>query len=231
MSFKVSQRWLCDTRNDVYEEKSLTDGNASDQVVDADTNLSLCLNGTTFYTRKLHPDLILTRTKLGTRVSRGGRKWMAKSNSEPQETPEGRKSVEVIPDQIEVTDMTGTLTFSDLEKVKGRYESVSQVNCDLSSQTVHTRRRGSRISTRGGRQGIGDLIWDGDERFFAFVNTDLQLFKMLIAILCLNGVEQPFKGHQCSFFLPLKRRNPRLRRGSLRPKGGRRTQRPPWIRA
>ena len=55
---------------------------------------------------------------------------------------------------------------------------------------------------------------------------------MLIAILCLNGVEQPFKGHQCPFFLPLRRRNLRLRRGSLRPRGGRRTQRPPpWIRA
>ena len=26
-------------------------------------------------------------------------------------------------------------------------------------------RRGSRISARGGRQGIDDLIWDRDERF------------------------------------------------------------------
>ena len=45
-----------------------------------------------------------------------------------------------------------------------------------------TRRR-SRISARGGRQGIDDLIWDGDERFFSYANTDLQLFKMFIAIV------------------------------------------------
>ena len=63
-------------------------------------------------------------------------------------------------------------------------------------------RRGSRVSVRGGRQGIDDLIWDGDERFLTYANTDLQLFKMMIAILCLNGVEQPFKGHQCPFCLP-----------------------------
>ena len=88
-------------------------------------------------------------------------------------------------------------------------------------------RRGSRISAKGGRQGIDDLIWDGDERFLTYLNTDSQLFKMFIAILCLNGVEQPFKGHQCPFFLPLRRRNTRLRRGSLRPRGGRQTQRPP----
>ena len=50
---------------------------------------------------------------------------------------------------------------------------------------------------------------------------------MFIAILCLNGVEQPFKRHQCPFFLPLRRGNPRLRRGSLRPRGGRPPQRPP----
>ena len=43
---------------------------------------------------------------------------------------------------------------------------------------------------------------------------------MFIALLCLNGVEQPFKGQQSPFFLPLRRR-------SLRPRGGRRTQRPP----
>ena len=54
-------------------------------------------------------------------------------------------------------------------------------------------RRGSRVSVRGGRQGIDDLIWDGDERFLTYANTDLQLFKMFIAILCLNGAEQPFK--------------------------------------
>ena len=88
-------------------------------------------------------------------------------------------------------------------------------------------RRGSRISARGGRQGIDDLIWDGDERFLTYANTNLQLFKMFIVILCLNGVEQPFKRHQCPFFLPLRRRNPRLRRGSLRPRGGRPPQRPP----
>ena len=88
-------------------------------------------------------------------------------------------------------------------------------------------RRGSRISARGGRQGIDDLIWDGDERFLTYANTYLQLFKMFIAILCLNGVEQPFKRLQCPFFLPLRRRNPRLRRGSLRPRGGRPPQRPP----
>ena len=35
---------------------------------------------------------------------------------------------------------------------------------------------------------------------------------MFLAILCLNGVEQPFKAHQSPFFLPLRRRNPRLRR-------------------
>ena len=44
-------------------------------------------------------------------------------------------------------------------------------------------RRGSRISARGGRQGIDDLIWDVDERFLVYENTDLQLFKMFIAIL------------------------------------------------
>ena len=52
------------------------------------------------------------------------------------------------------------------------------------------------------------------------LNTYLQLFKIFIAILCLNGIEQPFKGHQCSFFLPLRRRNPR------HPRGGHQTQRP-----
>ena len=72
-----------------------------------------------------------------------------------------------------------------------------------------------------------DLIWDGNERFLTYANTDLQLFKMFIAILCLNGVEQPFKRHQCPFFLPLRRGNPRLRRGSFRPRGGRPPQRPP----
>ena len=79
--------------------------------------------------------------------------------------------------------------------------------------------RGSRISARGGRQGNDDLIWDENERFLTYANTDLQLFNMLIAILCLNGVEQPFKRHQCPFFLPLRRGNPRLRRGSFRPEG------------
>ena len=92
---------------------------------------------------------------------------------------------------------------------------------------IATYRRGSRISARGGRHGIDDLIWDGDERFLAYANTNLQLFKMFIAILCLNDVEQPFKRHQCPFFLLLRRRNPRLRRGSLRPRGGRPPQRPP----
>ena len=81
-------------------------------------------------------------------------------------------------------------------------------------------RRGSRISARGGRPGNDDLIWDGNERFLTYANTDLQLFMMFIAILCLNGVEQPFKRHQCPFFLPLRRGNPRPRRGSFRPKGG-----------
>ena len=88
-------------------------------------------------------------------------------------------------------------------------------------------RRGSRISARGGRQGNDDLIWDGNERFLTYANTDLQLFEVFIAILCLNGVEQPFKRHQCPFFLPLRRGNPRLRRGSFRPRGGRSPQRPP----
>ena len=67
------------------------------------------------------------------------------------------------------------------------------------------RRGGSRISARGGRQGNDDLIWDGDERFLIYANTDLQLFKMFIDILCLNGVEQPFKRHQCPFCLPSRR--------------------------
>ena len=62
-------------------------------------------------------------------------------------------------------------------------------------------RRGSRISARGGRQRNDDLIWDGNERFLTYANTDLQFLKMFIAILCLNGVEQPFKRHQCPFFL------------------------------
>ena len=56
-----------------------------------------------------------------------------------------------------------------------------------------------------------------NERFLTYATTDLQLFKIFIAILCLNGVEQPFKRHQCHFFLPLRRGNPRLRRGSFRP--------------
>ena len=90
-----------------------------------------------------------------------------------------------------------------------------------------THRRGSRISARGGRQGNDDLIWDGNERFLTYANTDLQLFKMFTAIWCLNGVEQIFKRHQCPFFLPLRRGNPRLRRGSFRPRGGRPPQRPP----
>ena len=34
---------------------------------------------------------------------------------------------------------------------------------------------------------------------FTYANTDLQLFNRFIAILCLNDVEQPFKGHQCPF--------------------------------
>ena len=88
-------------------------------------------------------------------------------------------------------------------------------------------RRGSRISARGGRQGNDDLIWDGNERFLTYANTDLQLFKMFIAILCLNGVEQPFNRHQCPFFLPLRRGNQRLRRESFRPRGGRPPQRHP----
>ena len=71
-------------------------------------------------------------------------------------------------------------------------------------------RRGSRISAREGRQGIDDLIWDGDEQFLTYANTYLQLFQMFIAILgtylCLNGAEQPFQRHQCPFFLPLRRR-------------------------
>ena len=103
----------------------------------------------------------------------------------------------------------------------------------IASAPVTASRRGSRISARGGRQGNDDLIWDGSERFLTYANTNLQLFKMFIAILCLNGVEQPFKRHQCPFFLPLRRGNPRLRRGSFRPRGGRPPQRPPppWIRA
>ena len=42
---------------------------------------------------------------------------------------------------------------------------------------------GSKNSARGGRQGNDDLIWDGNERFLTYANTDLQLFKMFIAIL------------------------------------------------
>ena len=45
--------------------------------------------------------------------------------------------------------------------------------------------RGSKISAMGGRQGIDD-IWDGDERFFTYTNTDLPHIKMCIVILCLN---------------------------------------------
>ena len=53
--------------------------------------------------------------------------------------------------------------------------------------------------------------------------------RCFFAILCLNGVEQLLKEHQSPFFLPLRRRNPRLRRRSLRRRGGRRTQRPPSL--
>ena len=31
-------------------------------------------------------------------------------------------------------------------------------------------RRGSRISARGGRQGIDDLIWDGHKRFLTYIH-------------------------------------------------------------
>ena len=72
-------------------------------------------------------------------------------------------------------------------------------------------RRGSRISARGGRQGNDDLRYNmGWElrRFLTYANTDLQLFKMFIAILCLNGVEQPFKRHQVSLLSALEKREP-----------------------
>ena len=88
-------------------------------------------------------------------------------------------------------------------------------------------RRGFRISARGGRQGIDDLIWDGDERFLTYANTNLQLFKTFIAILSLNGVEQSFKRHQWPFFLPLRRRNPRLRGCPSVPGVGARPSAPP----
>ena len=101
------------------------------------------------------------------------------------------------------------------------YKSMGNISMSIIPCMHNRPRRGSRISARGGRQGNDDLIWDGNERFLTYANTDLQLFKMFIAISCLNGVEQPFKRHQCPFFLPLRRGNPRLRRGSFRPRGGR----------
>ena len=60
-----------------------------------------------------------------------------------------------------------------------------------------------------GAKGLMTLYGMG-MRFLTYANTGLQLFKMFIAILCLNGVEQPFKRHQCPFFLLLRRRNPHL---------------------
>ena len=41
-------------------------------------------------------------------------------------------------------------------------------------------RCGSRISARGGRQGYDDLIWDGNERFLTYANTDLWLSRCLL---------------------------------------------------
>ena len=57
--------------------------------------------------------------------------------------------------------------------------------------------------------------------FLTYLKTDLQHLKMFIALLCLNGVEwlslRPIPGTE----------EPRIRRESLCPKGGRRQQRPP----
>ena len=55
-----------------------------------------------------------------------------------------------------------------------------------------------------GESAKGMMTWDGNERFLTYAHTYLQLFMMFIAILCLNGVEKPFKRHQCPFFLPLR---------------------------
>ena len=68
-----------------------------------------------------------------------------------------------------------------------------------------------------GAKALMTLYAMGISDFWHTLTQICNFFKMFIAILCLNGVEQPFKGHQCPFFLPLRRRNPRLRRGSLRP--------------
>ena len=53
-----------------------------------------------------------------------------------------------------------------------------------------------------GAKGMMTLYGMGMSEFVKYTNTDLQIFKMFIAILCLNGVEQPFKRHQCPFFCP-----------------------------
>ena len=50
---------------------------------------------------------------------------------------------------------------------------------------------------------------------------------MFIAILCPNGVEQPFKRHQCPFFLPLRRGNRAFGAGPSVPGVGARPSAPP----
>ena len=83
-----------------------------------------------------------------------------------------------------------------------------------------------------GAKGMMTLYGMGMSDFLHTQTHICNFSKMFLAILCLNGVKQPFKRHQCPFFLPLRRGNPRLRRGSFRPRGGRPPQRPPpWIRA
>ena len=50
-------------------------------------------------------------------------------------------------------------------------------------------------------------------------------------ILYLNGVEQPFKRHQCPFFLPLRWGTRAFGAGPSVPGVGARPSAPPWIRA
>ena len=94
---------------------------------------------------------------------------------------------------LEFRDKNQRVAYHDTKQMINSRPPGQPVTSEHISKTHN--RRGSRISARGGRQGIDDFTWDGDGQFLTYASTDLQLLKMFIAILCLNGVEQPFKRH------------------------------------
>ena len=71
------------------------------------------------------------------------------------------------------------ICYITLQFING-YHSLVKEKSHATARAVVRRR--SRISARGERQGNDDLIWDGNKRFLTYANTDLQLFKMFIAI-------------------------------------------------